>query len=535
MDYEQEPDDNYSRHDPLTAKFEGLAAAGSDLEFEFPPGGGVVIVQGPNGCGKSEILHHAQVVLSGDGKLNKRDKAKTGSAEIAGRKLVVKKLTRTTGDLEVEGVGDLDIGVLHSPGKIDPVASDSIRIKALVRLSKVAAEIDQFYRLAGGEKAFDELVDASAREKTDLVEMAGLVKRGFESEARRHAKTAKTETQSAVALRKSIENIDLTAPHGYQLRLDWEAAHEAKTRIVTQREQSDSAAPLIESARRKLAEFAVKVNSEADAKAEAAALKLDEADEQVERCEAALTSAKTKRALAEAAADDANQAMRQAADAKKGCEDLNADISELESRPRPTDDLISQVESNATDARAVYDAGILIDAAMVTAAQAAEHESKAAAMTRDELQWRQAALACSEILADAVREIPNCLLTVTTTIDGDDRLTIATPRSDETMFNDLSDGERWGPIIPLAAGADRVIVLPQSAWEGLDPDNRQVVYELCRENHCWIVTAQAAAGQMRAVCYDPNADMIECGPCSEAGGADMPVYHLPPECKTIEV
>jgi len=165
----------------LTAEFEGLATAGSDLEFTFPAGGGIVEITGENGCGKSEVLHSAEVVISGAGKLNKRDKAKVGRAAICGAVVTIKKITKHTGELEVHGVGDLDIAVLHSPGKADPVVNDSIRIKALVRLSKRKADITQFHDLIeGGREAFVRLVDESANEKTDLVEMSGMVKRCFD-------------------------------------------------------------------------------------------------------------------------------------------------------------------------------------------------------------------------------------------------------------------------------------------------------------------------------------------------------------------
>lgn len=489
---------------PLTASFDGLGPEGSDLEFTFPEGGGIVEIVGENGCGKSEILHHAEVVISGNGKLNKRDKSANGTAEICGAKVTVKRLTKRTGELEVSGVGDLDIAVLHDPGKTDPVVNDAQRIKALVRLSNRKAEIEQFYDLVGGREKFDEIVDESARKKSDLVDMSGIVKRGFEKEARRWNGMADAKLSDAVALRKTIETVDITQPHGDELRTAHEAAIAARTRLLTQRDTSVESVRLIDNAQQQLSELRKAVKQDATADREAAERLNEQAEKQRQLCADQLRDAEENARRAESALETARQVEYDSNAAGLRCQTVSAELSKLEELTNPSDEVIEMANQSADDARDAYDNGKIVSRAIETEEQADKLQHSAKELQKESDRFRVAAQACSEILSGAVASIPNCTIVVHTTNEGDDRLTVKTPRDEHTMFGDLSDGERWPHIVPLAAGERRVIVLPQPAWEGLDPTNRALLHGLCRQHGCWIITARADAGAIRAMTWCPT-------------------------------
>jgi hypothetical protein len=81
-------------------------------------------------------------------------------------------------------------------------------------------------------------------------------------------------------------------------------------------------------------------------------------------------------------------------------------------------------------------------------------------------ELREKARQTDEVLSEIVAEIPACPLRV---IDG--RLVTNTKRG-ATFYSDLSAGERWRIALDIAiqaVGTGGLLVIPQEAWEGLDP------------------------------------------------------------------
>lgn len=75
--------------------------------------------------------------------------------------------------------------------------------------------------------------------------------------------------------------------------------------------------------------------------------------------------------------------------------------------------------------------------------------------------------------------------------DGDPRLVLATDRSENEAFDELSDGERWPVILAVAAASNRLIVLPQSAFGELAPSTREALDAMAAERDCYVLTAIA--------------------------------------------
>src|SRR5690606_4119266 len=95
--------------------------------------------------------------------------------------------------------------------------------------------------------------------------------------------------------------------------------------------------------------------------------------------------------------------------------------------------------------------------------------------------------------------IPDCPLFVKLDDDGNPRLVMSTDRSDAEPIDELSDGERWEPLMRIAAGTpNRVIVLPQAAFGEMGEEMRNRIDELAREHGCYVVTAEVSHGELRA-------------------------------------
>ena len=81
------------------------------------------------------------------------------------------------------------------------------------------------------------------------------------------------------------------------------------------------------------------------------------------------------------------------------------------------------------------------------------------------------------------------------------RLRIATDRGADELFAELSHGERWKTAIDVcvsSVGNKALIVIPQEAWEGIDPANRTDLAEHARANRVTILTAESGCGPIEA-------------------------------------
>jgi energy-coupling factor transporter ATP-binding protein EcfA2 len=219
------------------------------LDIPLPPDGGVVVLRGANGAGKTTALEATQRVLGGNHQLSCRDGSERGTIDGLGVKITVGRSTRKTGDLEaIHLEGKLSIAELVDPGLKSPEAADAKRIKALVSLSDVDADERLFVQEIGEElysvavsndKAGMDLLEMSARIKQDLQGYA----RRCEREAESHQGQAKAykvaagETfavveneadikQRVVEATRKLTSLKETAAAGATLRAEADAARE---------------------------------------------------------------------------------------------------------------------------------------------------------------------------------------------------------------------------------------------------------------------------------------------------------------------
>ena len=104
-----------------------------NVTIPVPAEGGVVVLRGRNGSGKSTALDAIQTAITGKGKPPLRDKAAKGEIHAGGVSLTVAKSIRRSGELVVTSLDSrLSVADLVDPGIVDPLRADASRIKALV-------------------------------------------------------------------------------------------------------------------------------------------------------------------------------------------------------------------------------------------------------------------------------------------------------------------------------------------------------------------------------------------------------------------
>ena len=101
-----------------------------ELSIPVPKHGGVVVLKGRNGKGKSQALAATESLIRGNGTaLSHRDGSLKGEVNGFGARLTVARHTRRTGELDVVSLeGKLDVSQVVYPGIKEPGAADAKRI-----------------------------------------------------------------------------------------------------------------------------------------------------------------------------------------------------------------------------------------------------------------------------------------------------------------------------------------------------------------------------------------------------------------------
>jgi energy-coupling factor transporter ATP-binding protein EcfA2 len=460
------------------------------LEFAVPEEGGVVVLQGRNGAGKSHALSAVQSLVSGDGTVPVRDGEPKATVEGLGATIRVGKRTTRSGELEVESlVGDVDPATLVDPGIQDPERADAARIKALLTLAGVQAEPADFM--------WNGTTISLPEDETDPVKLAGMAAREYQRLAR--------EQESAVTnLEGRIAKLGVVAVE-YDGETD---ADMLEDRLVSARANLETLKKLrsdherqqqtVTSAKAKLAEVAGDIEERlAKARKEyaEASQKQDAAYKLVEE---------VKARLAEVTRDlhNAGQAVLAAG---KMCDQLGAEAerhAELRAAVNPeswvpevTDEALQQAEQAIADARDAMQKATLVRQNAETAKEREflENEKIRTAATAETL--RGYAGRCENALSLMVGKTGTGLF-----VEGG-RLRMQTDRGEGELFADLSHGERWKAAIDVcvnATGENSVLVIPQEAWEGIDPANRRALNEHARNRRVVVLTAECADCDIKA-------------------------------------
>lgn len=459
----------------------------ASVTIPIPEAGGVVVLTGRNGSGKSHALEAVSAATTGKGKPPLKDMAKSGTVSVPGVTMTVGRSVRRQGELQVETLeGRLSLADLVDPGFVDPERADSKRIKALVGLSKAdinAGDLHGFPANLTKDLSLDDPVSA----------MSELRKR-LNIGANEYEKFSEKDAAAAAGIIESLAG-DLDTP------IDPAAAQERVTAAIRALDALQKQSELAEAAKVRIAAARERLAAIPDVDAFAAyekseslsGIALEEKEHALELKQQYEEALEKYRKSAEAARIARVEASAQAEQAKLRAE-LERQIQESHVEPPAQDALdaaASELESaKAEQAKAAQQQVMAqqrerADALILTAQEYAD-EAK---------ELREKAKQTDEVLSEIVSEITACPLRV---IDG--RLVTNTKRG-ATFYADLSAGERWRIALEIsiaAVGEGGLLVIPQEAWEGLDPQNREAIAQQAKAARVVILTAECADSELKA-------------------------------------
>ena len=483
----------------------------TDLRIPLPDGGGIVRLVGRNGAGKTKALEAAESLLGADRRLDARDGKKRGEVDGFGVTLKIGRSTRRTGDAEVTSLeGRLDLAELVDPGLKSPAAADAKRIKALVAITGVTADRSLFYDITGGKGVFDKLIPP--QDGMDLLGLAGHVKRCLELHARAAEGNAQNEKGKAQACREAAEGVPTDVEkNSAALHGKVEACLKKQAAIEGQEKLADKDKERQQEAERRFNEL-TDVGSgptvvDVDAQFKEAERSKLEFEEKVAELENAVQKARMQSITAGHLFREATALLKAARDRDHVLDELKRTIGKaviLSPGPAALEDaadLLSIAQQNVEHGTRARDA-------IASKQNAKGHDAARLNYSQTAERLRNSAAAVDGVLSDAI----DC---ESLRVEGG-RLITDTVRG-TTPFAELSHGERWKLAIDLALTrlahggivlSNALLVIPQSAWEGLDPEARSAVHQHAVKRQVAILTAEPASGELEARVYQDTTSQM---------------------------
>lgn len=454
------------------------------ISLPVPENGGVVVLTGRNGSGKSTALEAVSAAVSGKGKPPLKDLAERGEVVAGGVKLTVGRNVRRAGELEVARLeGRLSVADLVEPGISDPVRADATRIKALVGLSGAALGKDELFGFQ------PEMLDGL--DLSDPVSAMAELKRRLDIGAREYEKLSKAEGDKAAAMLAQAGDSD--SAHDVNSAMEAVmSATRAIDQIMAQKAAADAAKIRAEQTRERLAMLpAVDIGSVEEEEARTSA-KVESFREKAQSLKAAYNAAvdEFKEACAKLDLDrERLKSARDSAELRGQLERALLESAQIE--PDATE--IESAQERLADANVALDAAQRAKMASDLRRQGIEKAEEADRLSEESVSLRRKAKQTDEVLSEIVAAIPGCPLKVS-----DGRLVISTGRG-PTLFGELSHGERWRVALDIAigsVGAGGLLAIPQEAWEGLDSDNRAAVASAAKAGDVLVITAECDDGPL---------------------------------------
>ena len=458
------------------------------FEFEVPADGGVVVLRGRNGAGKSHILDAVQSLVSGDGSVPLRDGQAKGKVVGLGATIKFAKRTTRSGELEVESLtGDVDPAALVDPGIDNAERADAARIKALLTLAGVQATPANF-RFADAEIELPET-------ETDPVKLAGLAAREYQRLAReQEAKVADLQQAMQALGTVQVEYDGETDPEVLEQKLidakaQLASLKQRQAEYLDQKTKYDFACEDLRQSSgdidQKLAKARAK-RADIDARHQQAVVLANDLRSQLVAVEASLVALQKEHDAAVEAGTLNERVLRQY-EALKAIVDAGC--------PNRPDTAIEIAETAVEICRDDMQKAALVRQNEETAQEREQLATDIENYTDRAAKLRKYATRCEQALSDMVGQSGTGLF-----VEGG-RLRIATDRGPDELFSELSHGERWKAAIDVcvsSVGNKALIVIPQEAWEGIDPVNRERLAEFARERSVTILTAECGDGEIQA-------------------------------------
>lgn len=456
------------------------------LTIQIPDEGGICVLRGRNGRGKSQGLAAIEHAVSGRGKLAVRDGAKKGEVSACGVRVTVGRSTRRSGELEVESLdGRLSPAELVDPQIKSPDAADARRIKAIVQIAGTKPDPSLFWALVGGREEFERLIGTAAIASDDLVQMADRIKRDLEAAARSEESKAEHALGRARGAREAASGIDASQDCDPQeLQTALESAVQLDARLKAEARAAEDARRERRHAEDALEDAELSYHGPSVPAAQAAR---DEANERFVQAKVELARAETAAKAAQAAAAAAERELVAATSHADTTAQWRSTLSK--SLPQEVSRVqLSQASQAVQEARERLEQGVLIRKARQHLQDAQRSANESTEHDREAARLREAAKGTDEVLTGVVAETgwPGRVEA--------GRLVHHTKRG-ATYFGELSRGERYAIVVPWVVrriGRPGLFHLDQEAWEGLDPQNRRMLAGLLAGSGVVMITAECS-------------------------------------------
>lgn len=476
------------------------------LTIPVPEEGGVVVLRGRNGSGKSYALAGVEALARPAVRKNLRpnDEASNGRVKGLGVTLTLGRANRASGELACAALDSAcDPSFLVDPGIKDPEAADRKRLETLVRLLGIKLTAADWAGMFNGQAAeLAELIDLGALAGDDPIQSADRIRRRLHDLALKQERLATSADQEAEAVRLTAADVDLTKESDEAVLRKW---HERATELVVvarqEREAAAKARQRAEQARQRLAQASRDYSGPSvEAALERVAVATqrgNEARDALHKVELLMAQAnqalESARAEWSAAQEEHKAAVRHDEMTAGWRADLEASVPEC-----ATDDQFAELEAVKSRCQQALELGARVRAAKRAMADAERLKAVAAQQAERAEKLRELARSTDTILE---RAMERCAGAGRVKVH-DGRLCVhSSRRGGLEPVSELSHGERWALALDLAAsgiGQHGLLTVEQEAWESLDPYNREFVAGLARDRGLVIVTAEADAGELRA-------------------------------------
>lgn len=481
------------------------------LEIPVPEGGGVVVLRGQCGQGKSHAIQSVAALRDNSARnsLRPTDGWPSGSVEGLGVTVRLGRRNTARGELVCESLDSgVDPSVLVDPGIKDPVKADSKRLATLVQLAAISVPTERWVQQC------DKFADAIAVKdlvSDNPVETADRIRRRLHDFALTQEKQGESMTSEAATLAKSVADVDVeTACDEAAMAAAIDRANEELVAAKTKQAAFVAAAGAYSRAKQKLEETRAGLRSVSQCEAEVSMA--DEAhkravDDVVRRTEEVRHLENLLR-IAQGHLDAAMVSQARLSD------DLASAEAELETAKAQHEDIAELEKAVAAQLPESVSDEIIADlfarrAAAIEASKQGEVVRRAKlTLERADLLAKQGndTLAQAELIRTIARSTDQVLeqalvdagYDTIRVLDG--RLCVISDRGHEPV-SELSTGERWQLALDIAARSlpsGGLLSVHQEGWQALDPELRGKVAAMAKERGLVIVTAQVDSGTLRA-------------------------------------
>ena len=487
----------------------------TSLELQVSPG--VNVISGHNESGKSIAVRCVAALAGGDAKsLPIRDGSAAGLVSGFGTTLSIGARNTRAGEFsDADSLEDrINIAALVDPGLKDPAAATKHRTRALLTLTGTKLTFEDF-RTILPESQRSEITDDFSAE--DPVDLAGKIKRQMEKDARHWKDEAGKQELRAKTLLAATDGVDIEGDHDEDsLRASYTSAVQAKSTLDAKAKRIQQETSTYELAKAELAKAGDLPDMDVlhrgldEREAEHSQAEKDEqhADDKVLRIEQELADANRERAIATANTANAARSVRDLlgviASAEKSHESF-ASIKKVVDRGAPDGapeaEEVTEASNAVLAAEVALTAGAEIRKAIQSREAAQGHLDEAAEHNRKAIVYRDAAKGTDTVLSEAVSS--PVFRFEGGHLQAEDHTGTWRP------YADISEGGRWKLALLAVSSAIEgdslhLVTIDQTAWDGLDSENRALIARESEEHNIAIVTAECSDEALAVSHFEPE-------------------------------